>query len=366
MTHRNSTGEAVAAWMAVWGSNGGNVWTRIGSVERVSSKTVSVAQYPYKYYMIRTYATSDVSFGSDYLLSVSVNVVSDGATGATGATGARGATGAMPVFRGFYKGAAEYTYTDTTRDIVNYSIDGGVFTFQVRVHGATVTTPPASSAGDANWEPANKFVFVAMDTALIDGANIAGFMYKNLRMVSRKGMLNGVETDIGDVPAEQFPGFEPHIAMDGNTGDAEFNRVLVRGSLCEPFELYQSEDEWRSGRSNNWLIRQRWWTSNYLVINAVPADEGKYVRIYNASLWSLTLLLYIYNGYNSYYWVTDDQAVVVIPPRAMLEMIAVKVSRENPDDGSVHDFCRWLITSRYSDGKTSTNQRQLTIKLPGE
>ena len=366
VTHRNSTGEAVAAWMAVWGSNGGNVWTRIGSVERVSSKTVSVAQYPYKYYMIRTYATSDVSFGSDYLLSVSVNVVSDGATGATGATGARGATGAMPVFRGFYKGAAEYTYTDTTRDIVNYSIDGGVFTFQVRVHGATVTTPPASSAGDANWEPANKFVFVAMDTALIDGANIAGFMYKNLRMVSRKGMLNGVETDIGDVPAEQFPGFEPHIAMDGNTGDAEFNRVLVRGSLCEPFELYQSEDEWRSGRSNNWLIRQRWWTSNYLVINAVPADEGKYVRIYNASLWSLTLLLYIYNGYNSYYWVTDDQAVVVIPPRAMLEMIAVKVSRENPDDGSVHDFCRWLITSRYSDGKTSTNQRQLTIKLPGE
>lgn len=366
VTHRNSTGEAVAAWMAVWGSNGGNVWTRIGSVERVSSKTVSVAQYPYKYYMIRTYATSDVSFGSDYLLSVSVNVVSDGATGATGATGARGATGAMPVFRGFYKDAAEYTYTDTTRDIVIYSIDGEVFTFQVRVHGATVTTPPASSAGDANWEPANKFVFVAMDTALIDGANIAGFMYKNLRMVSRKGMLNGVETDIGDVPAEQFPGFEPHIAMDGNTGDAEFNRVLVRGSLCEPFELYQSEDEWRSGRSNNWLIRQRWWTSNYLVINAVPADEGKYVRIYNASLWSLTLLLYIYNGYNSYYWVTDDQAVVVIPPRAMLEMIAVKVSRENPDDGSVHDFCRWLITSRYSDGKTSTNQRQLTIKLPGE
>ena len=65
VTHRNSTGEAVAAWMAVWGSNGGNVWTRIGSVERVSSKTVSVAQYPYKYYMSRTYATSDVSFGSD-------------------------------------------------------------------------------------------------------------------------------------------------------------------------------------------------------------------------------------------------------------------------------------------------------------
>lgn len=87
VTHRNSTGEAVAAWMAVWGSNGGNVWTRIGSVERVSSKTVSVAQYPYKYYMIRTYATSDVSFGSDYLLSVSVNVVSDGSDGSEGSDG---------------------------------------------------------------------------------------------------------------------------------------------------------------------------------------------------------------------------------------------------------------------------------------
>lgn len=142
VTHRNSTGEAVAAWMAVWGSNGGNVWTRIGSVERVSSKTVSVAQYPYKYYMIRTYATSDVSFGSGLPAERVGECRKRRGDGGDGATGARGATGAMPVFRGFYKGAAEYTYTDTTRDIVNYSIDGGVFTFQVRVHGATVTTPP--------------------------------------------------------------------------------------------------------------------------------------------------------------------------------------------------------------------------------
>ena len=198
--------------MAVWGSNDGNSWTRIGSVENVSSKSINVARYPYKYFVVRTYGTSSASFGSDYLLSTSVSVLHDGEKGESGAQGA------MPVYCGFYESGVGYTYTDATRDIINYNIDGGVFTFQVKVHGAVVTTPPTSSTGDANWEPAGKFKFVAMDTALIDGANIAGFMYKNLLMKSRLGLLRGTETDIKDVGESDMQWFKPYLQLDGNAG----------------------------------------------------------------------------------------------------------------------------------------------------
>ena len=212
VSHKDTAGNLVKAYMAVWGSLDGNSWTRIGSVENVSSKTVNVAQYPYKHFVIRTYETSTASFSSDYLLSTSVSVLSDGEKGATGATGA------MPVYCGFYESGVEYTYTDATRDIINYYIDGSVFTFEVKVHGSTVTAAPTSSTGDENWQPASKFRFVAMDTALIDGANIAGFMYKNLLMKSRLGLLRGAQTDIKDVSEADMSLFRPYLQLDGNNG----------------------------------------------------------------------------------------------------------------------------------------------------
>lgn len=241
VSHKDTAGNPVKAYMAVWGSLDGNSWTRIGSVENVSSKTVNVAQHPYKYFIIRTYETSSASFGSDYLLSTSVSVLSDGEKGDTGATGA------MPVYCGFYESGVEYTYTDATRDIINYYIDGSVFTFEVKVHGSTVTAAPTSSTGDENWQPASKFSFVAMDTALIDGANIAGFMYKNLLMKSRLGLLRGSETDIKDVSEADMSLFKPYLQLDGNNGymDAMAN---VRVS----FQVV--DDNTDLGKNLSWLV----------------------------------------------------------------------------------------------------------------
>ena len=211
VSHKDAEGNAVDAYIGVYGSQDGGAWTKIGSITKVSAVSVNVAQYPYKYFVIRTYEASSSSF-DNYLLSTSVSVLSDGEKGDTGATGA------MPVYCGFCSAGTEYTYTNTTRDIVNYEIDGGVFTFQVKRHGSAITVPPTSSTGDANWEPAGKFKFVAMDTALIDGANIAGFMYKNLLMKSRLGLLRGAETDIKDVGESDMQWFKPYLQLDGNAG----------------------------------------------------------------------------------------------------------------------------------------------------
>lgn len=210
--HKDTGGVPVKAYMSVWGSNDGSSWARVGSVENVSVKTVDVSRYPYKYFTIRTYTAPSVSFGSDYLLSASVTVLSDGEKGADGDTGA------MPVYCGFFEQGTEYRYTDTARDIVNYRIDGEVFTFQVRTRGSVVTTPPSSSVGDDNWEPASRFKFVAMDTALIDGADIAGFLYKDGMMKSRKGLLRGQELSVSDVSPEDMYLFKPYLQFDGNKG----------------------------------------------------------------------------------------------------------------------------------------------------
>lgn len=278
VSHKDTAGNLVKAYMAVWGSLDGNSWTRIGSVENVSSKTVNVAQYPYKYFVIRTYETSSASFAGEFLLSTSVSVLSDGE---------KGSTGAMPVYCGFYESGVEYTYTDTTRDIVNYYIDGGVFTFQVKVHGSTVTTPPASSTGDNNWEPASKFKFVAMDTALIDGANIAGFMYKNLLMKSRTGTLRGAEVDISEVDDEDMSLFKPYLQLDGNGGyiDAMAN---VRVS-------YQIVDAGTDLKKNwSWLVLNA--TGYNRVNNIGNPDTSTEIQIY---MHELGAQVFIGNFYRS-------------------------------------------------------------------
>lgn len=219
--HRRSTGEAVNAYMAVWGSNNGSTWTQAGSTENVSQKTVDVASYPFKYYTIRTYSTSSPAWATAYLLSVSVNTVADGQDGGIGPRGA------MPVYCGYFKTGTTYTYSNETRDIILRDFSGQTFAFQVKVHGSNVAAPPSSSTGDANWEVANKYSFVAMDTALIDGANIAGFMFKNSKMVSRMGTLDGVEIDIKNVPSGRINDFIPYTSMDGNSGEIKGERVIA-------------------------------------------------------------------------------------------------------------------------------------------
>lgn len=321
--HKDSEGNPVNTYIVVWGSDNGSSWNKVGGYDRVSSVTVDVTQYPYKYYVIRSYSATSAIWGSDYLLSVSVSVVTDGKTGASGA---------MPVYCGFYSNGVEYTYTNTTRDIINYKIDGGVFTFQVKVYGSVVTTPPTSSTGDAHWEPASKYKFVAMDTALIDGADIAGFMYKSLKMISRLGTLDGVETDIKDVPDSRFNDFVPHIMMDGNTGDAELNKIKVRGSVSEPFENYSSLEELRKGISMSWIINKSI-VGDSLVLNFSDKKyNGQTLRIYNNYWANMSFFMQLFPS--------GGMSPITLPPATLLVAIGIL----NPSTG----YVSWHLTCPHT------------------
>lgn len=279
VSHKDAEGNAVDAYIGVYGSQDGGAWTKIGSITKVSTVSVNVAQYPYKYFVIRTYEASSSSF-DNYLLSTSVSVLSDGEKGDTGATGA------MPVYCGFFSAGTEYTYTNTTRDIVNYEIDGGVFTFQVKRHGSAITVPPTSSTGDANWEPAGKFKFVAMDTALIDGANIAGFMYKDLLMKSRLGLLRGAETDIKDVSEADMQWFKPYLQLDGNAGYID--------AMANVRVAYQIIDAGTDLKKNlSWMVLN---AAGYNRINNLGnPDTGLGLQIYMHELGSQVFICNFYS-----------------------------------------------------------------------
>ena len=340
VSHKDAEGNAVDAYIGVYGSQDGGAWTKIGSITKVSTVSVNVAQYSYKYFVIRTYEASSSSF-DNYLLSTSVSVLLDGEKGDTGATGA------MPVYCGFYKSGTEYTYTNTTRDIVNYEIDGGVFTFQVKRHGSAITVPPTSSTGDANWEPASKFKFVAMDTALIDGANIAGFMYKDLNMISRMGRLDGVDIDIKDVPENRFSDFVPNIMMNGNTGDAEFNKVKVRGSISEPFESYSSLDELRNGISFSWIIKSKAVLEDISFALTSEQYNGRTIKIYNDASDAadgIDFLMGMVGG--------SGYSTIHLPKGVLLSAVGIPVVIQGVDAETglptTYNLIKWYLTCPYT------------------
>ena len=161
------------------------------------SNQISVpATAGYTQFAVRAYqSASDANaWNNNFVAEKGVGVANDGAIGATGATGA---TGAFPRDRGVFASGQTYVWNADYRDKVIYLIGGVYYNFLVKNYGASVTVAPTSANGDSNWEAMQKFVNIATDTLFADGANVAGFMFKNnvLKSHNDEGetlLINGV------------------------------------------------------------------------------------------------------------------------------------------------------------------------------
>lgn len=129
----------------------------------------------YTQFAVRAYkSVSDANaWNNNFVAEKGVGVANDGAIGATGATGA------FPRDRGVFASGQTYVWNADYRDKVIYLIGGVYYNFLVKNYGASVTDAPTSVNGDSNWEAMQKFVNIATDTLFADGANVAGFMFKN-------------------------------------------------------------------------------------------------------------------------------------------------------------------------------------------
>ncbi|EIY19806.1 hypothetical protein [Phocaeicola dorei] len=158
------------------------------------SNRISVpATAGYTQFAVRAYkSASDANaWNNNFVAEKGVGVAKDGAIGATGATGA------FPRDRGVWASGQTYVWNADYRDKVIYLIGGVYYNFLVKNYGASVTSAPTSANGDSNWEAMQKFVNIATDTLFADGANVAGFMFKNnvLKSHNDEGetlLINGV------------------------------------------------------------------------------------------------------------------------------------------------------------------------------
>ena len=158
------------------------------------SNQISVpATAGYTQFTVRAYqSASDANaWNNNFVAEKGVGVANDGAIGATGATGA------FPRDRGVWASGQTYVWNADYRDKVIYLIGGVYYNFLVKNYGASVTAAPTSVNGDSNWEAMQKFVNIATDTLFADGANVAGFMFKDkvLKSFNDKGetlLINGV------------------------------------------------------------------------------------------------------------------------------------------------------------------------------
>ena len=140
------------------------------------SNQISVpATAGYTQFAVRAYkSASDANaWNNNFVAEKGVGVANDGAIGATGATGA------FPRDRGVFASGQTYVWNADYRDKVIYLIGGVYYNFLVKNYGASVTDAPTSVNGDSNWEAMQKFVNIATDTLFADGANVAGFMFKD-------------------------------------------------------------------------------------------------------------------------------------------------------------------------------------------
>ena len=166
----------------------------LAHVSATLSNQISVpATAGYTQFAVRAYqSASDANaWNNNFVAEKGVGVANDGAIGATGATGA------FPRDRGVFASGQTYVWNADYRDKVIYLIGGVYYNFLVKNYGASVTAAPTSVNGDSNWEAMQKFVNIATDTLFADGANVAGFMFKNnvLKSHNDEGetlLINGV------------------------------------------------------------------------------------------------------------------------------------------------------------------------------
>ena len=137
-------------------SNG--IWSSIVGPSRASEITVN-ASAGYSTFSVRCYQSqADASAWNDsFIAEMSVGVSYDGSSG-------RDASEPRP--RGFFAKGNTYVWNEDYHDIVLATFNNRTIPFRVRAYGTSVTVAPTSIDGDANWEAAQQFMFVAMDMAL--------------------------------------------------------------------------------------------------------------------------------------------------------------------------------------------------------
>ena len=187
-------------YMFIYGYKGGTstYLTKSSSVQNYTFNTDPYDDERYDSFLFELRVSNSET--SELVSSTTVSVSKEGQNGKAGA---------MPRYCGLWRDGVTYEYNDEYRDIVVYN--GQVY--QVLAHGTSTSSLPTSTV---YWEQASKFSFVAMDTALIDSANIAGFTFRHAASSSPDNPVGIMESQNGKLKLDSEKG--EITALAGNIG----------------------------------------------------------------------------------------------------------------------------------------------------
>ena len=181
----------------------------------------SISSHDFERVVFRAYAdnypTGEDAWNSPFIGEAGVSFVRDGK---------EGEDGPMPRNMGKFHEDVAYYYDEEYRDYVWDTTEAGTKVYIRTSRGATY--PEGSVKGSViaplsntdYWTEAPRNSLTAIDTALIDEANIAGFVYKNRLMVSQDWVRD-----------ESTGAVDATIILDGNTGYFKCENADVTGSV---------------------------------------------------------------------------------------------------------------------------------------
>lgn len=241
----------------------GNWLAHVGAT--LSNQISVPATAGYTQFAIRAYkSASDANaWNNNFVAEKGVGIANDGATGTTGATGA------FPRDRGVFTSGQTYVWNADYRDKIIYLIGGVYYNFLVKNYGASVTAAPTSVNGDSNWEAMQKFVNIATDTLFADGANVAGFMFKNnvLKSYNDEGETLLINGETGYLKCKLAD-----ITGTINATSGTFKNVTVESGSIGPFSI-------ASGKLSSKVLYNN--TNKYVGFN-LSATEIDFYNEYNS------------------------------------------------------------------------------------
>lgn len=142
--------------------------------------------------------------------------------GKDGDDGQPGANGLILRYCGPFSTSSTYVYDDTYRDIVAYN-DTFFIVYKkgTLAAGTTPTTSLADGDNDGNWQKYSTYKgAIAADTALFNGANIAGFSFSK------------IDTDSNGMPRGLLASQNGKFSMNASTGilyseEGQFKRATI-------------------------------------------------------------------------------------------------------------------------------------------
>lgn len=315
----------------------GNWLAHVGAT--LSNQISVPATAGYTQFAVRAYkSVSDANaWNNNFVAEKGVGVANDGAIGATGATGA------FPRDRGVFASGQTYVWNADYRDKVIYLIGGVYYNFLVKNYGASVTAAPTSANGDSNWEAMQKFVNIATDTLFADGANVAGFMFKNnvLKSHNDEGetlLINGVtgyfkckNADITGVITADSGRIGPFSIASGMLS----SKTLYENetNLYVGFKLSAGQIEFYNERTfANVRIGGN---TQFVTIEGIKYDAGIDIQSPNAMIGmhikTLSIPLFVEGG-NIFLHPNNDSYVSIRGIVGNWRNISVKASLNNNDD----------------------------------